>query len=224
MPAAQQTTSVTFHFDLRHVEAQNLWVKGYRSTRKLRSHTMATRASARQDNAALAAMPEEHLQNLTHYAEDVQVSEQVPHHVRVHFDGDGWALPGLADMTIHVPEHVRRAARAARHPDGADVPHATLAAFGVPTADLDTTVFADLVVTPLETAKSILFHHPELASIDPDTAAIVLDIIAASGGLNDFALAISKQGPATPTGGYATISPCVGEEGATFTAIHAVDI
>ena len=112
------------------------------------------------------------------------VSDEVPHHVRVHQDAHGWPLPALVAMTIHVPARARMAARqgALVSADARDVvAHPTLAAYGVPAGSLEVSLAADQLITPLETAKSILFHHPELASIDPDTAAIVLDAIAATG-------------------------------------------
>jgi hypothetical protein len=219
------TDRVTFHLDLSHVadgQQREYWVKGYRSKHSVRAHTPQTLAQARQQNTALAAMPEDQLARFTHYAEDVVVSQEAPHHVRVHYRDDDSPLPPLVAMTIHVPRHARVAARTTtpalgKIAENALVPNATLAAFGVPEATLEMTLDADQLMTPIETAKSILFHHPELASLDSHTAAIVIDTIANTGGIHDFALALSSQGPATPKGGWATITTCTDEGGQPYT-------
>lgn len=216
----------TLHFDLQHAWGvaeelnANFWVKGYRSRHDLQPHTPETREHFRATNAALAQMPDEHLERLTHFAEDVILSEEVVHHVRVHFDGhddDGeWPLPGLAGMHINVPSEARSNARAHRLESHDASPNPKLMTYGVEAADLETSMAADDIMTPLDTAKCILFHHPDLASIDKDVAAETLDTVAATGGLNDFATAIAAQGPATPTGGYAQILASVGADGETY--------
>lgn len=218
------TDRVTFHLDLSYVadgQQREYWVKGYRSEYPVRAHTPQTLAQARQQNAALAAMPEEQSARFTHYAENVVVSQEAPHHVRVHYRDDDSPLPPLVAMTIHVPRHARVAARTTtpalgKIAENAVVPNSTLAAFGVPEATLAMTLDADLLMTPIETAKSILFHHPELASLDSHTAAIVIDTIANTGGIHDFALALSSQGQATTTGGWARITACTDEHGAPY--------
>ncbi|MFJ9369593.1 hypothetical protein ACIRRA_34960 [Nocardia sp. NPDC101769] len=210
----RSTTRVTFHLDLSHDSGaghREYWVKGYRSRHPVRAHTAQTLAQARRQNAALAAMPENELARFTHYAEDVVVSEESPHHVRVHYQDGDTALPALVAMTIHVPQRARVAARTTTPALGKiaeqiAIPNATLAAYGVPEATLSMSLDADCLMTPIETAKSILFHHPELASLDSATAAIVIDTIANTGGIHDFALTISSQGAATTTGGFATIT------------------
>jgi hypothetical protein len=212
----QATTRVTFHLDLSHDSAaghRDYWVKGYRSTHPVRAHTAQTLAEARLHNSALAAMPEDRLARFTHYAEGVVVSQESPHHVRVHYQEAEPSLPALVAMTIHVPQRARIAARTTTPALGtiaedAVVSNATLAAYGVPRATLAMTLDADLLMTPIEMAKSILFHHPELASLDSYTAAIVIDTIANTGGIDDFALKLSRQGQATEHGGFATITLC----------------
>ncbi|ORJ55516.1 hypothetical protein [Mycobacterium simiae] len=215
----QATSRVTFHLDLSHdrdTGAREYWVKGYRSKHPVRAHTAQTLAEARLHNSALAAMPAGQLARFTHFAEDVVVSQESPHHVRVHYQDAGSPLPALVAMTIHVPQHARVAARTTtpalgKVAEGVAVPNATLAAYGVPSATLAMTLDADQLMTPLETAKSILFHHPELASLDSYTATIVMDTIANTGDIDGFALNISSQGAATTTGGFATITACTDE-------------
>jgi hypothetical protein len=59
--------------------------------------------------------------------------------------------------------------------------------------------------TPLAIAKAIIAAHPALLTLDVAAAALVADAIAAARGLSEFATAISKQGPATPDGGWAKV-------------------
>jgi hypothetical protein len=58
---------------------------------------------------------------------------------------------------------------------------------------------------PLAAAKAILAAHPALVSLDAAAAAIVAETIDGASGLSEMASAISAQGPASPTGGWATL-------------------
>ena len=59
--------------------------------------------------------------------------------------------------------------------------------------------------TPLDIAEQILFAHPSLQALDVDAAQRVKAAIAGAPGINDLATTISRQGPATEKGGWATI-------------------
>jgi hypothetical protein len=59
--------------------------------------------------------------------------------------------------------------------------------------------------TPLAAAKALLHAHPALLALDPEAAAIVAGAIDRAAGLSGLATAISKQGPATPSSGWATL-------------------
>ncbi|HEV8579690.1 MAG TPA: hypothetical protein VGX68_11480, partial [Thermoanaerobaculia bacterium] len=74
---------------------------------------------------------------------------------------------------------------------------------------------ADLVNdSPLEVAKSLTFSHPQLATRNADTAAVVMDDhIDTADELLAFATVISSLGPATEQGGWAKISPSIDQNG-----------
>ncbi|WP_029192013.1 hypothetical protein [Paenibacillus elgii] len=83
-------------------------------------------------------------------------------------------------------------------------------------------VNVELLQSPLDIAISILFSNPELASNRPHTAAIVTnDHIYPSEIINpqqynrvrELATIISKQGQASSTGGWATITDSVDKDG-----------
>jgi hypothetical protein len=59
--------------------------------------------------------------------------------------------------------------------------------------------------TPLASAKALVGAHPALVALDPAAAPVVAEAIDNAAGLSTLATAISKQGPATPTGGWATL-------------------
>ncbi len=92
---------------------------------------------------------------------------------------------GLAFPIIHIPSSSRRAARRAiRMKSGG-----TRASRVLTEDELNT-------YSPLEIAKTIIFHHPELLNLDPDKAANIMEnYINGVPGLNDFAYAIKNMGP-----------------------------
>ncbi len=72
--------------------------------------------------------------------------------------------------------------------------------------------------TPLAAAKAVIGAHPALVSLDPDAAAIVAATIDRASGLSALATAISKQGPAAPTSGWARLRDVGVVDGVTATA------
>jgi hypothetical protein len=59
--------------------------------------------------------------------------------------------------------------------------------------------------TPTASAKALLNAHPALLALDPAAAEIVAEAIDGASGLSELATTISRQGPATPTSGWATL-------------------
>ena len=57
---------------------------------------------------------------------------------------------------------------------------------------------------PLDAAKAVVAAHPALIDLDSGTAAAMASLIAGAPGLSSLATTISSQGPASPTGGWAT--------------------
>jgi len=227
----------TFHFDLRYGVAVKspgtkplfllLGDKRYPITahdeNSLRSISNSVVADVlRADRAAV-----------THFCA-VQVEEIPQHHVSmlqvVGSPEEGLnGLPPLYGLIYHVPERARRRhlkrklKAAARRTMGlttaAAHPHPKLASYlgSAPAAlslarQVDRAIEADTFITPWDTAVSLLFQHPELATNKPYTASVVQDHISGTASdpaqynrVYELSLKISAQGPATPTGGWAII-------------------
>jgi len=201
---------------------------------ELKAHTEVTLQRAAAENQAIALIPETHRTRLSHYVE-------VPH---IHFPQDRLLrlrvsspdedptiyLPQLHHMSFHIPRTHRERHYSNKFAKNALHVHPKLHSLGVqhiPTNQLvEVNVAADQILTPLDIAKSILFHHPELASNKPYTASIVMnEHIAPSPKLNpdqynqlhNLALAISKQGQASSKGGWATITDSTDKDGNLLT-------
>ena len=217
-----------FHFDLSHVSQALPGLRFHAGTHAcaVAEHTEQTRAQALRDNAALALIPEAHRRRITHYADvdAARLAGDALCRLQVTFDhGDPeFYLPALALLAFHLPERVRRRHRerklAARNEA---LPHGKLAQYGVNAVAaaryLEVARDADLFLTPMDVAKSIVFHHPGLATGNAATAVVVMDdhidSPANHAALVNFAMSISQQGPATPHGGWATIEASTAADG-----------
>lgn len=190
----------------------------------LKRHTPQTLAQYKAKNLMLGLMSAQDLQKITHFAEDVVLPSDVARLLRLTYTTgakEAAKLPNLAGVKIHIPE---KAARANRLTKGGTVKkgaHPLLRRLAL-CAPLPLNVdplqlYADankLFDTPLDTARAIVFQHPQLATRDPDSAAIIMqDHIDTTADLLNLALLISKLGPATEHGGWATISPSVDKDG-----------
>ena len=115
------TETVTLHFDLSHLghlpADQEFTLKALGQRTTLRRHDANTLREHSQRNLALAALPEDQLQRLTHFVEDVELPADA---VGFHWVGYASTRPGAVSDEIavvfqHVPaEAVRRAVRAMR--------------------------------------------------------------------------------------------------------------
>lgn len=227
----QPLETKTFHFGLTYAgTAQNREYTLHTGDfdYALKPHTDETRAAFRRRNRALALLSDEQLQQITHYAEEVAVPADVARFMRLTFPEPGSPLPALAGFLTHIPAEARQANRRRNLTRLHHRQHSALAYYGAkaPAANslsdhdlLSLWADADLIAeTPLETAKSLAFSHPQLATRNPDTAAVVMDDhIDTTNDLRAFATLISKLGPATPTGGWATIRPSVDQYGLPLT-------
>ncbi len=220
----------TFHLELGKVEEEA--VLSFHINEKkydLNSHSTQTLQRAVRSNKALALIPKEHLSRITHY---VDVSEEdFPKNslsrLQVTSSNPDGSLPILHHMSIHIPEHQKRIHTQKRLGNSAAHIHPKLHAFFVGEnsanrlgiSDLeDINVHAELILTPWDIAKGILFHHPELASNKPHTAAIVMDEhIAPEKELDpdqynrvfNLAVSISKQGK----NNWATVTDSTDKDG-----------
>lgn len=175
----REVEQVILHFDLSHLghlpadQEFTLHALGKRMT--LVRHNDTTRREHAQRNRALAAMPEEHLQRLTHFAETVELPADA---VGFHWVGYPSSRPGAVSDEIavvfqHVPAAaVRRAVRAMRRDAGLAVPH-VLAHYGVtevaPYADDEALhVDASNTINYIQTALTMIMQHPEIGTLVPE--------------------------------------------------------
>ncbi|MCX7749036.1 MAG: hypothetical protein N2645_19425 [Clostridia bacterium] len=212
----------TFHFNLGNWnEIKDFKLHAGETKYALKEHTEHTLVMYRKVNRYLALLDEAEIKNVTHYAEAVEVTGESTQILKVTFDtGDKEVnIPGLALMWVHIPAACRLRHRQKKINGGKNIHHNKIGLFGsrksFPKEEmLEIHKDADYHITPMDVAEAILFHHPQLASIDSDTAAIIMDDhIRKAPDLINFANSISAQGPATKNGGWATICPSVDKDG-----------
>jgi hypothetical protein len=192
------------HFSLAHLE-QDRGFELRAGVRRyaLRPHTDATRRAHAAGNAALARLAPEVLGLITHYAEDVELPNRSAMILRVVSPGvgDPAALPPLAALALHVPRAARLAHRQSKIAQGA-LHFALFDFLGIDQPGsgdlLRLSLDADDILTPAETATTLVFQHPQLATVNPTTASVIVDdhIRAAANSmrLSRFGAAIRDQG------------------------------
>ncbi len=160
-------------------------------------HTAASRARAREGNAALVDVPDE---NLTHFIEDVDLPADALQLLMARgVDADS-GEPALAALYLHVP-----AISTASNLSG------------------DARTIDDLVinvkgfVTPWDTAVALVFHSAEIMNLNLDQGGTILAMInalpcdpsetncTAVPFLATLASVIANNWPATTSGGWATL-------------------
>ena len=229
MSFGQPMETKTLHFGLSYVpgcENHEFSLYTGELDHPVKPHTDATRAEHRSKNRLLAALSEEQLKRITHFAEDVALPSDVARLLQLRYPIPDSPLPGLAGYITYIPARARHENRRRNLARLRTRRHTLLHHWGAQTpaslGDEDLLAFwadGDLVGdTPLEIARSLTFNHPQLATRNPDTAAVVVDDhIDTANDLRAFATLISKLGPATPKGGWATIQPSVDQFGNPLT-------
>ena len=203
-PDVGATETVDLHVALGHlprVREFALHTGGGRRVR-LRPHTRETLAAHARRNRALGLLEGPARARFTHYAESVELPTDRVTVLRVSYPGQA-TIPELALMVAHVPGWAMRAARERDlQRDAGGVPVA-LAVVGVtravaPEQELAAAADADRLLTTLKSAATLVSMHPQLASVDPTTAATVLNghILTAAnkGNIQRFDGLISSQG------------------------------
>jgi hypothetical protein len=201
---ARAHETLDFHFALGHfpgIGQFHLHTGG--EPIPLTPHTPETLAAHAGRNVALGLLDEATRSTFTHYVEAVALSPRRARILRVTYPSPDAPIPDLALMAVHVPmwaRHAHREGRLARNADG--VPH-NLALLGVsrPMSYAEAMAAAndaDQLITATSSAASVVFHHPQLATSDPMTAAVVMDdhITSADNLVNiqRFQGEISRQG------------------------------
>jgi len=234
-------TSKTFHFDMRHAanktssmdrESYYLRVRG--RVIQLKVHDEESRSNVYYHNRNIALLAQQEPDAVTHYAEipmeflpDNQLSriEVIgPNKNNPRVD-----LPDLYSFSYYIPEiHRRRHLKRKMEKYGL-VTHPKMQSYGVLQAALTSLeealnayIEADYFQTPLDIAVGLLFQHPELATNKPEIATIAIhDHINPPQAIDpdqynrvqELAIRISSQGPATERGGWATIQQSQTDDG-----------
>lgn len=187
------------HFDLSHLPPEGPYKlsAGLREY-TLEPHTPHSLAAARRTNRALELVPDD---RVTHHAGPVSLPADTP--ILLLVTGPR-GTPDQGLDTLHaVAFQIPRAARAAgletRARGGYSAPprpNAKLAGLGIDEpGDDDGWVVQDIhdLKTATDTATALVFHHPELATQDPASAAIVMDMIEHARGIAYLAEEILSQ-------------------------------
>jgi len=195
--------TATLHFDLSHLSADKPFTlyAGSRSY-ELTPHTRHTLARSRRSNAALAFLPDE---RVTHWSGPVRVPGHSPMLLRVTAPRlrEGELLDRLVLTSIHLPRRyraagvARRRKRLARRPPSQSARPWALAVAddAFPPPDKALIDLGDLV-TPLDAAQALVFHHAELVTTQAAPAVDIVGWIEVATGINDLADSISSQASA----------------------------
>lgn len=190
-----------FHVDLsdhEHLHSEDLWLHASSARHSLVKHTHKSRAILRDTNPKFCDVDDA---NLTHYT-DSKVMLPYNQVVRVHVkhtlnNQQGWHGDHAAAHAYIVVPPLDEDKKPVPPPSGGDPPPPS-----------------HHHVDWVGTAKSIIFHHPDLITHDPTVASLVFDymdqnqnkeiyqLISNSKGTG-FADILRAQGPPTPNSGYA---------------------
>src|SRR5690242_2044742 len=181
-----------FHFDISDAFAgEDYFLSAVGKRHKLLLHDAASRARARAAFPALRALPDD---RLTHYSEAVVMPADrvVRVHVKHTLRNCSWAKAefGVGHAAIHVPpnaEHLKA------------------------TADAPIQYF-QFIDYP-ETARTLLFHHPDLINVDPTATCTIkgymLNDPTISALIEILAGKMRDMGPPTENSGWANLVPYV---------------
>ncbi|MEM7052794.1 MAG: hypothetical protein AAF604_24225 [Acidobacteriota bacterium] len=192
----------TLHFDLGFVPADRpLTLKVGTRRHPLVAHTPKSLTKARQENRALALLPDK---RISHYVADVDLPGDLAQLLMVTAPSEieGASLDTLVMCCLHTPEPARRAVlerwRETEHASWTCC-HPKLKLAGVEVAAADNhgaIIDVHDWKTAYDAGVSIVFHHAELVSIGANTAAGVQGIIEFSNGISDLATQILAQAKA----------------------------
>lgn len=164
--------TAVLHFDLSHLSPGQPFTLHAGSRRyELTPHTRDSLARARRANAALGLVPDH---RVTHFSGPVRLPGNCPLLLRVTGPKlrDDELLDRLVLTSVHLPRRHRAAALARRRQrqGGPLPPSPKLAALGVTGDDRPLPPDKELIdlgglVTPWDAAKSLVFHHAELVTM-----------------------------------------------------------
>lgn len=173
-----------FHIDLSHVQDRTgIQFKFGRHVSELKKHDAASIVAARETNHALAALPLDTCYRFTHFVEipEELLPTEFNQWIRIIRPQENPEIfvPNLFLMELYIPESFRRSYFEKKLKKNATYRHPLLAFYGLAVAascehPLEACLDASHLVTAFSTASGLLFHHPNLASIQPYTATRVI--------------------------------------------------
>jgi len=212
---SRRTEKVTLHFQLGvFPSTSEFHLAAGRQKFPLKRHSPSTLEAHSKQNRALAALPPEGRSEFTHFAEAVELPSDIAMLLRVAYPSKDSSkrLPELAMLHVHIPRAAHEAHRREKlakgeiHPPGR--PKVKISRQEAMEAALQTSLDAANLVTSQSTAVAILFQHPQLATSNPSTAAVVVDdhISSPQNAVNVARLSgvISSQGAGWQTQGDST--------------------
>ena len=180
--SSQLTEKVTLHFDLSHCPSdQEFSVGALGVKRRLARHTPETLNRFRESNKALALLSAGNQTRVTHFVEDLELPVEVGINLVTYPNRNPNSIPELALAFIHIPTAAKRSHFRQKHKEAARKPHvSSLSHFGIRLDGLAAAEAAAIqldateLVTPISTAETIIFNHPDLLSIKADVASTVI--------------------------------------------------
>jgi hypothetical protein len=194
--------SATLHFDLSHLAPGQPFTlhAGLRSY-DLVPHTRQSLALSRRTNVALDLVPDE---RITHFAGPVRLPGNSPLLLRVTApkrDPDD-LLDRLVLVSLHIPRRHRMAALAQQRLQGRPVPLPPKLAFLGAAGNIGGLTADDLLIdianmaTAMDAAEALIFHHPEVMTIQADKAAQIAHYLPYANGLFSLAQSILRESKA----------------------------
>ncbi len=197
-----RTKNKNIHFNISHApQNEDFFIRVAGVEYQLTRHTSQTRAEHKSSHPYLSSIADN---KLTHFIVDLPlpVDAQVIIPITHTASSRSGNSQGVAGVFIHNP--TRMVSQDLSVASGIALSSAT-----------DDSFNADLVDLPIEAAKSIIFHHPELMKIDPTLASQIWEHIENTTEVQDLADSISYQGPAytTPPDGWAILTQATDADG-----------
>ncbi len=192
------------HFDLRHIASTDRLEIRVQANKRypLHPHDEKTMAAAAAEDAAFQGLPPQARVRFSHFTDIAaeHLTGDTPVHVHlVEPEQEGVHLPKVVAMTILIPEpHLRKfwerqlalyaqplhQIRSLLRPTVRREPRvfsgklAYLGLTSLPAVDpevLASLIASQYLITPMDTAASLVAHHPNLANIQPATQANILN-------------------------------------------------
>ncbi len=172
------------HFDLSQFDStKEYFIQGHGKKQKLCRYADHPHkvSEHRQQNAALALIPEAHQQRLTHFIEGIELPTNRICRLSVISPAENPTdiLPDLISVHFHVPQCAYR--RVVQREGFGNTPFPLVLDYlGADSRRMNRSNHVDIkagaaltVLPPLAAAQTIVFHHPELGSFDTDTTSSI---------------------------------------------------